>query len=104
MYAYNVCMNTPLGVRLGKLRVSSLTGVLDGTLHLLEKAIPVSGEADQYGNCRLDGNLITLVQTIPFTANGTLTQHTVSLLLHSDQGEFKLNGTEAPEKAECGEP
>lgn len=104
MHTYNVCMNTPLGVRMGNLRVSSLTGVLDGTLHLLGKVTPVSGEADQYGSCHLNGDIITLVQTIPFTAKGKLTPHAVSLLLHTDWGEFELNGTAAPEKAECEEP
>ena len=100
MYVYRVCMTTPLGVRSGTLCLSALSGTLHGTLSLLGKAVPIAGKADQVGNCRLTGELITLVQTIPFTADGTLTRREISLLLHSAQGKFELTGTGLAEKAE----
>ena len=102
MYIYNICMRTPIGVRFGTLRLTSLTGAANGSLTLLEKPVPVSGEVDENGNCQLTGSLITLMQTIPFIASGKISRHAVSLQLCSDQGEFELNGVEAPMSTECG--
>ena len=101
MYYYNICMKTPIGVRIGTMHLSSLAGVLDGKLSVLNHMVPISGEADVYGNCRLSGSLITLMQTIPFTAKGKISRHAVSLQLCSDQGEFELNGVEAAMSTEC---
>ena len=101
MYLYNVCMKTPIGIRVGTLCLASLTGVLTGNLNLLNRAVPVSGEADEHGNCRMSGSLITLMQTIPFTANGTISSHAVSLLLRSEQGEFELTGVESNADVGC---
>lgn len=94
MYIYNICIKTPIGARFGTLCLTSLTGILDGSLELFRQVTPVSGEMDEYGNCRLAGSLITLMQTIPFTASGKISPHAVSLLLRSEQGEFELSGVE----------
>ena len=94
-------MKAPSGIRIGTLCLTSLTGILDGTLKLFNRAVPVPDEVDERRNCHLSENLITLIQTIPYTTSGTITSHAISLLLHSDHGESDLTGVEATETAEC---
>ena len=101
-YRYDVCLKTPIGIRLGTLCVTALSNVLKGNLWLLSRVVPVTGRVDAQGNCHLSGNLITPIQTIPFAASGKLSRHGISLLLHSGQGEFELSGVASPGDAECG--
>ncbi|MGN1319874.1 MAG: hypothetical protein ACI4U6_02025, partial [Acutalibacteraceae bacterium] len=71
-YRYSVVMQTPLGNKYGSLAADVSENSVSGWLEMLKHKEPFNGTIDNVGNCKINGKIITLMRTIPFTAIGKL--------------------------------
>ncbi len=92
-YTYDVIMRTQIGNRKGQLRVNKKQEKINGFLKILGHENPVVGTVAQDGVYALKGELITLVRTIPFVAQGYADEKTVCLTLHCPDNTFYITGT-----------
>lgn len=89
---YDIVMHTPMGERPGWMRVSCEGERLSGELHLLSHTHPISGQIDAAGNCRFTGQIKTLMHTMHYTACGHLGPDEVSLALHENGPDYRVDG------------
>ena len=66
--SYNVIMRTPIGARYGTVSVTVDNSTISGMLDILKKANPFHGNINKKGDCRIKGELTTLMRTIPYNA------------------------------------
>lgn len=92
MKIYDVLMNTPLGKRKGELKAKIENGKLTGFLSLFGHTEPIEGTVDENGNCSLKGKFITLMQSVEFTADGTIDWDTLRLAIKGDCGYYEIIG------------
>lgn len=92
MMRYDVQLHTPLGKRSGKLEVKINGSYASGVLHILNRSEPFEGEIDPSGQCRFAGKLVTLTRTIPYQAEGRITEDVVELYLTGNTGCYRLTG------------
>lgn len=90
-------MNTPIGSRYGTINLILKDNCISGTLNLLEHSEPLSGSIDSDGNCKIYGNLITLMRTIEYTAIGRVSEKAIELSLQGERNIFKITGIAIPE-------
>ncbi len=91
-YTYDVVMKTQLGNRKGKLYVRRTQEKINGCLTILGHENPVVGAVAEDGAYALKGELITLVRTIPFLAQGYVDEKVVSLTLYCPNNTFYMTG------------
>ncbi len=92
-YTYDVVMETQLGNRKGTLCVRRKQEEIKGCLNILGHKNPVVGTVAEDGTYALKGELITLVRTIPFLAQGYADEKAVRLTLHCPNNIFYMTGT-----------
>ena len=92
MKIYDILMNTPLGEKKGELKAKIENGKLKGFLSLFGHTEPIEGTVDEKGNCSLKGKFITLMQTVDFTADGTIDWDTLRLAVKGDCGYYEIMG------------
>lgn len=90
---YDVRMRTSIGSRYGMMSVSIENSKISGTLVILNKSNPFSGNIDENGDCHIQGKVTTLMRTIPYHATGRITKEKMDLRLESEQEVFDLCGT-----------
>lgn len=91
-YTYNVSLKTLLGQKNGTIEVFNKDGNLTGYLNILGKHNAFEGSIDNKGHCVIKGNLVTLVQSIPYTAEGHADEKTIDLTLKCKRYSFHLCG------------
>ena len=94
---YDITMNTPIGSRYGTINLILKDNCISGTLNLVEHSEPLSGSIDSDGNCKIYGNLITLMRTIEYTAIGRVSEKAIELSLQGERNIFKITGIAIPE-------
>lgn len=92
MSIYDILLSTPLGKKRGELTAKVENGKLVGYLSLLGHTEPIDGSVDENGNCELKGKLITLLNTIPFTADGTIKRDSLRLRVRGKRGIYEMLG------------
>ncbi|MGN1191391.1 MAG: hypothetical protein ACI4S0_01860 [Dorea sp.] len=90
---YNILMETPIGDRPGTMEVQIEYGQVNGCLNVLEHSETFEGEIDEQGNCCISGKIITLLNTIPYTATGRIETDTLELALKGKKNIFNITGT-----------
>lgn len=90
---YDVTMRTPIGDRYGSMNVTVNQNHVDGILTILKKATPFAGSICEDGSCRISGQLITLMRTIPYEAVGRITKSSLWLILRGEQETFEVSGS-----------
>lgn len=90
---YDITMQTPIGNRYGSMNVTVNQNHVDGILTILKKATPFDGSICEDGNCRISGQLITLMRTIPYDAVGRITKSSLWLILKGEQETFEVSGS-----------
>ena len=90
---YDICMNTPIGVRVGHMTVLRSMDTVNGYLDILKHSEPFEGTIDSDGNCKITGKIITLMRTINYAATGKITSDSLSLSLTDDCHVLKITGT-----------
>lgn len=93
---YNVVMRTPVGAKYGTMAVTVEDDGICGMLDILKKANPFAGTIDAAGECRLHGELTTLMRTIPYDATGRVTEESLHLDLQGGEETFELTGRAEP--------
>lgn len=91
--AYDVRMNTPIGVRLGHMTVLRNLDTVSGHLDILKHCEPFEGTIDSDGNCKIFGKIITLMRTISYEATGKITPDSLELSITDDRHILKIIGT-----------
>ncbi|MGN0529209.1 MAG: hypothetical protein ACI4IE_08755 [Eubacterium sp.] len=93
---YNIKMQTPIGVRIGKMIACRKKQKLIGYLDILKHKEPFTGEMSKDNGCIIDGYLMTLMKTISYTATGTISDESLELEVFCGKNKFHITGT--PEK------
>ncbi len=91
--SYNVAMQTPIGVRYGTMTVSVNDKKIDGILDILKQANPFHGSKSENKYCWISGELTTLMHTIPFEGQGTISPDSVFLKLIAGKDSYDLSGS-----------
>lgn len=91
--SYNVIMRTPIGARYGTVSVTVDNSTISGMLDILKKANPFHGNINEKGDCRIKGELTTLMRTIPYNATGRITKEALVLKLKGERESFEITGT-----------
>ncbi len=91
--SYDVIMQTPIGVRYGTMTVVINHSKVDGMLDILKEANPFHGKINEKGDCQIQGELTTLMRTIPYDATGRITKETLVLKLKGERESFEISGT-----------
>lgn len=89
---YHIQMKTQLGIRNGFLEIEIENQTVNGYIHILNHLQSFQGTIDQYGQCTINGWLVTLLNHIPYTATGTISSQSLSLCLKCNQYEIPVNG------------
>lgn len=92
MQEYDILLKTPMGDKEGRLSVTALQGRLEGQLEVLRHATPFSGEIDESGFCRISGQLITALSTIPFLATGYIRVQRLDLVFQHHRRPIRIVG------------
>lgn len=100
MKIYDIFLSTPLGKKKGELKAKIENGELIGFLSLLRHTEPITGTVDESGRCSLKGKFITLLNTIDFTADGTINCDTLRLRLTGASGAYEMIGAKHKQE-EC---
>lgn len=91
--SYEVIMQTPIGARYGTMSVTVDNSKINGMLDILKKANPFYGKINKKGDCQIQGELTTLMRTIPYTATGRITKEKLILSLKGAQENFDISST-----------
>ena len=91
--SYHVMMQTSIGIRYGIMSVIIEHSKIEGILDILKKANPFHGKINEKGDCQIQGELTTLMRTIPYHATGRITKEAVLLKLMGEQERFEISGS-----------
>lgn len=94
---YDITMMTPVGARYGTMAFTVKNCEIHGILNILKKENPFSGTMDEAGNCRIRGEITTLMQRILYDAAGQISSSALYLKLTGAQDCFEISGTAVPE-------
>ena len=90
---FQITMKVPIGERTGRLWWDAQGETLQGALEILGHENPVTGRLrDQ--QLELEGSIVTLVRSIPWTASGNLQGERLRLTLHGPRHNWTLEGSE----------
>lgn len=91
-YQYDIIMKTPIGKRKGRILVQISGREIEGYLELFGRKEPMAGEIEEDGECSLTGNMVTLMQTIPYLASGYMDEKEIVLIFQTKQQKFQVQG------------
>lgn len=91
-YFYDITMKTPLGDRSGQLFLNCENRQCQGMLTLLGTKTGIQGTLDETGHCELQGELRTLLRSLPYAASGTLLTDRLSLTLVAGGHGYAIHG------------
>lgn len=91
---YEIEMQTVMGEKHGTLYAEILQDEVKGILNLMRQSTAFYGKIDKNGDCKIQGEIITLTKTIPYQAAGSMKKEAVMLDLYTEQGEFHITGKE----------
>lgn len=99
-YMYQIIMNTPLGERRGTMAVHTAGDRMEGSMELFGHSEPFSGVIDAEGNCCMKGYFQTLMNRVPFMAQGIVRAEQLHLLIHRKQDVLEIFGVGCPDGKE----
>lgn len=91
-YLYDITMKTPLGDRRGQLSLDCENGYCHGILTLLGTKTSLHGTLDEARRCELQGELRTLLRSLPYAASGMLLPDRLSLMLLAGGHSYAIHG------------
>lgn len=89
---FDIALHTPIGTRKGFMNIKVKDKEIEGILHILKQSVPFKGVIEPSGKCSLSGNLITLMNTIPYKASGYMNDEKIELLMNLNKGFLKMSG------------
>ena len=92
---YEIEMQTLIGKKYGSMYAEILHNEeIKGFLNLMKKSTAFSGSIDINGECKIQGEIISLTKIIPYQATGYMKKETVMLDVYTNQGKFHITGKE----------
>lgn len=91
-YQYQIALETPLGIKKGKLLLTVTGDRLDGTVEILGRQQSCAGERHPDGSCVFSGQLKTLRSVFDYTASGHFDESGVVFDLKYPYGVLHATG------------
>ena len=91
-YKFDLEMSTPLGKRHGALELMVWKNYLNGYLTMFTRTIPIKGGTVDGSSISFHGDMITLMNTLPYQAQGNISASHVELEIQTDRGKFPARG------------
>lgn len=89
---FDICLQTQLGKRYGKMSVAVDGNSISGSLYVLNKCEKIRGEIDGKGNCHIYGRIVSLMRVMYFDGWGTITEHNILLSIVGKKSRYILYG------------
>lgn len=90
---YMLEMETPLGKRRGVLNLILLDDSVSGDLTLFTRTAPILKGLRSGDRLTFQGEMRTLVGSLPYQASGTLGEDSLEMEIHTARGHYKVRGT-----------
>ena len=90
--AYNILMQTPVGVKYGTISFNVTDGKISGEMDMLNHCEPITGTIDEFGYCHITGQIVTLVRNIDFKATGRIYNGNLNLSARGERNAFEITG------------
>lgn len=91
-YRYDLEMSTPLGKRRGSLELMVWGNGLNGYLTMFTRTVPIRSGQRFGQRIYFDGDMKTMMKTLPYEAEGTVSNSGVDLLISTEQGAYPVTG------------
>lgn len=91
-YAYQITMQTALGLRHGTMLLEIQEHNIEGYMSILARKNYLSGEIDEKGDCRIRGTIATLIRTFEYSATGHLDKDWIEFTLIGVRNTYKIKG------------
>lgn len=89
---YALVMETPLGKRRGVLRLCLLDDGISGELTLFTRTTPIREACRSGSRFSFQGEMRTLMGTLPYQASGTLRESTLEMEIRTARGNYPAKG------------
>lgn len=89
---YALVMHTPLGNRRGSVTLHFSGPSLTGELTLLTRTSPICQGSRSGRHLQFQGEIPTVVGSVPYQASGTVTENTLQLQLTTPRGSYPIEG------------
>lgn len=97
---YHIFVETPLGIRTGKMRVEVDGKNVSGRLEILGKREQFSGCFQKDGGVEIKGDISLATRRMQYKGTGILDEEHVELELEGDRNRLTLRGSRRKEKEE----
>lgn len=91
---YNICLFVPLGTRDGTLYLREENGNVEGRLEVMNHQNDLTGTISEEREVVLYGQIETLMDTVSYTATGTVCEKKIFLNLTTESGIYSIVGEE----------
>jgi len=91
-YLYDLCMSVPLGKRRGELQLIVEDHFLNGYLTMFSRTIPIRNTQRTGNQISFAGEMITLMNTIPYKAVGSVAKDRIELEIMTERGNYSAFG------------
>lgn len=92
-YQYELEMEAPLGRRRGNLELIIEKNWINGYLTMFTRTVPIRSGVLTGNQITFEGEMITVMNRLPYKAKGTISLSGVELTLTTDKGEYPVKGT-----------
>lgn len=89
---YQIVMKTMMGKKYGQLTLYENERCLSGNFNILGHNHEINNGVLVDGKCRFSGKLMTPVRNIDYMAEGSVDEHSVELVIHTDRYKMSLFG------------
>ena len=97
-YLYAIEMSTPLGRRRGFLELIVWGNFLNGYMTMFTRCFPIQNGKRSENHISFQGEMKTMMKSLPYQAEGKITGNKISLVLATDSGRYQVSGVLAGEK------
>lgn len=91
-YIYNITIDTPLGLRHGRMTRFSDNNTEKGYIEILGKRNKFTAKIESNGKCCISGKLKTLIRDFEFEGNGYIWPDKLNIILYSGKKSYTMNG------------
>ena len=92
-YHYDLEMRAPLGMRRGNLELIVWGDFLNGYLTMFTRTIPIQNGSRDGNNIFFSGDMKTLMNMLPYKAEGTVSENGITLVFSTSQGQYPSKGS-----------
>lgn len=93
VYQYAIEMQVPIGSRNGRIILEIYDEIISGTLTLFRQTLPIRAGKCIGNQVHFTGDMKTLLYTLPYQAEGTISNVSTELVFHTEKGRFPATGT-----------